>query len=221
MVLGLECAMLLGLLCGCINLVPDPTQSTGTPVSQPAPPARLPELPVGCPVPGGIKIPQSLGILAGQQGAEELLSRVSDWANAGTEMITNEPGWSGAGAQRCLGALSEAIGQLYGRVLFSSEGDDTRAAFATALTAENLVNLRRSHAQGQGSHAEFWLQNLLGSTTSGTGRLLKMAVRVQPGDSTEPRRVEEWTIFVEPQNGGYTLVHIAGFREKAAQGKIP
>lgn len=208
--LCLACGVLLALSSGCVNLVPDPAETTA---GQSATPTRLPALPAGCPAAGGLTAPEPLGVLAGQEGAEELLSRFSDWANAGTAMITNEPAWMAPGAGKCLEALASAIGRLYGQVLFSRNGDDTLTRFSEALVAENLANLHRSSVQGQGSHAEFWMQSLLGSTTSGTGRLVKMAVRVQPGDSLEHFRVEEWTVVLEPQDGGLAVEHISGFRQ--------
>ncbi|GAA1498055.1 hypothetical protein GCM10009628_30590 [Paeniglutamicibacter kerguelensis] len=51
------------------------------------------ELPAGCPSADGFMVPGPLGAGTGEKGAELLLERLSDWANAGTAMIANEPDW--------------------------------------------------------------------------------------------------------------------------------
>lgn len=205
---------MLGVQCGCTILVPDASESTGGPATAPS---GMPQMPAGCPAGDGVSVPESLGNLSGEDGAAVLLSRLSDWANAGTEMITNEPDWvTSTNAQQCLAALASGIGQMYGQVLFHAAGDDSLDGFRDALVAENLVNLSRSRAQGQASHAEFWMQNLLGATSSGTGWFLKMNVRVQPGDSTRPRRLEQWFVIFEPQHGANALTHVDGFAPAGA-----
>lgn len=203
------CGLFLGLLSGCMILVPDETGSSPAPS---AAQARLAVLPAGCPSTEGFVVPEPLGAGAGEEGAELLLARLSDWANAGTAMVANEPDWiAGANAGGCFEALADAIGRVYGQVLFFREGDETLEDLRKAMVGENLGNLRRASAQSQASNAEYWLLGLLGTSSSGGGQFLKMRVSVQPGDSTQPRRGEDWIVLLKTQDAVSALAHVSGF----------
>ena len=203
------CGLFLGLLSACTILVPDDTGPSPAPsVAQ----ARLQELPAGCPSTEGLVVPEPLGVGVGEEGAEILLARLSDWANAGTAVVANEPDWiAEAPAGGCFEALAEAIGQVYERVLYFREGDETLAELRKAMVGENLGNLRRARAQAQPSNAEYWLLGLGGTSSTGDGQFLKMRVRVQPGDSTQPRRGEDWIVLLKMQDAVPTLAHVTGF----------
>ena len=203
------CGLFLGMLSGCTILVPDETGPS--PVS-PAAQARLEELPAGCPSTEGFVVPETLGAGTGEDGAEMVLARLSDWANAGTAMVAKEPDWlAAAGTGGCFEALADAIGQVYGQVLYFREGDETLAELGKAMVGENLGNLRRARAQAQASKAEYWLLGLVGTSSSGDGQFLKMRVSVQPGDSTQPRRGEDWIVLLKTQDAAPTLAHVSGF----------
>ncbi|MFJ6415934.1 hypothetical protein [Paeniglutamicibacter sp. NPDC091659] len=203
------CGLFLGLLSGCTILVPDETGSSSAPS---AAQARLEELPAGCPSAEGFVVPEPLGAGTGEDGAELLLARLSDWANAGTTMVASDPRWiAGASTAGCLEALADAIGRVYGQVLFSREEDETLEELRKAMVGENLGNLRRARAQSQASNAEYWLLGLLGASSSGDGQFLKMRVSVEPGDSTQPRRGEDWIVLLKKQDAVPTLAHVSGF----------
>ncbi|GAA1498056.1 hypothetical protein GCM10009628_30600 [Paeniglutamicibacter kerguelensis] len=96
-------------------------------------------------------------------------------------------------------------------MLYSREGDETLTELRKAMVGENLGNLRRARAQAQASEAEYWLLGLVGSSSSGDGQFLKMRVSVQPGDSTQPRRVEDWIVLLKTQDDVPSLAHVSGF----------
>ncbi len=127
-------------------------------------------------------------------------------------MVANDPGWiAGASTAGCFEALADAIGRVYGQVLFFREGDETLGELRKAMVGENLGNLRRARAQSQASNAEYWLLGLLGASSSGDGQFLKMRVSVEPGDSTQPRRGEDWIVLLKTQDAVPALAHVSGF----------
>lgn len=206
------CGLLLGMLSGCMILVPDETAS---PSASTRAHVRLQELPAGCPPTDGFVVPDRLEAGDPETVAEKLLARLSDWANAGTAVVSQDPGWEVEPATGgCFEAFANAIAHVYVQVLYSREGDETLGELRRAMVDENLGNLRRARAQGQSSTAEYWLAGLGGTSASGDGRFLELGVNVQPGDSTQPRRGEEWIVLLKMQDSRPALAHVGGFRGK-------
>ena len=206
------CGLLLGMLSGCMILVPDESAS---PSASTRAQVRLQELPAGCPSTDGFVVPTRLGPGAPEPVAEMLLARLGDWANAGTAMVSQDPGWEVEPANGgCFEALANAIAHVYVQVLYSRAGDETLGELRRAMVEENLGNLRRSRAQGQASTAEYWLGGLGGTSASGDGLFLDLRVNVQPGDSTQPRRGEDWIVLLKTQDSLPVLAHVGGFLGK-------
>ncbi|WP_146755232.1 hypothetical protein [Arthrobacter sp. AQ5-05] len=197
--------LLACFLGACTTLVPDPPEPAPSTQANTQPL----QLPGDCPQAGAVEPVKGIAVGTDAQIAADLLAAVGRWTNAGTAMVTNEPAWIGPGVPgHCLADLAEALGRIYGPVLFAGNADETLASFRAGIVQENLANLKTAQAQGRATDAKRELALIQQSSQSESGTFLNLVVRRLESGSIQPAGMETWFVIVGPPKSQNLVFHL-------------
>lgn len=194
----------VALLAGCTG--PEP-------IPEPTPTA------ISCPEVAPVEVEM---IRAGSeaQHATDLLAAYSDWANAGTQAVAEDPAWRVSGLPTtCLPDLARANTEAFVGKLFVTRADAAWDTYYAKREAINLANLRSAQKTATATQSSFELSQMLEYSHTDSGSFVKFTAVYRPG-GTGDDRLDRWYAAMVPWDGAMIIDYIEA-EEQPSQGSRP
>lgn len=147
------------------------------------------------------------------QHAADLLAAYSDWANAGTQAVADDPAWRAADlAAHCLPDLARANRKAFVGKLFVTRDDAAWDEYYAQREAINLANLRSARLTGAGTRASFELQQMLEYSHTDSGSFVKFSAAYRSGGIGDDR-LDRWYAALVPWDGAMIIDYIEATKQ--------
>lgn len=214
--LSLTGALGLALLSGCSGPapIPEPTVPPSFTTASVPPSATI----IACPEVAPVEVP---GIDQGSeaQHAADLLAAYSDWANAGTKAVADDPAWRSADLPaHCLPDLAKANEEAFVGKLFVTRDDAAWDKYYAKREAINLANLRIAQTTGAETTTGFELQQMLEYSHTDSGSFVKFTAVYRPG-SVGGDRLDRWYAAMVPWDGAMIVDYIEAEKQETGDSR--